>query len=248
MIQKNLESTIRFWKQKSADYAKAFTRYMTISRLIALFVFVLKYYFYKLTKPGRTFTIDGQKYRYFYSLYNFTFLGERTVEIPIIWKAVVNTQKKKRILEIGNVLSHYFPIKHDVIDKYEKAQGVINQDIVDYSPSKPYHLIISISTIEHVGRDEIPKNEQKVILALKKIRSLLTRNGQAIITLPVGYNSYLDKYLKKTSKKMFSKEYFLKRISQDNKWKEVTKDEAFKAKFNSPYSFANAIIIGYINK
>ena len=30
---------------------------------------------------------------------------------------------KKKILEVGNVLSHYFRINHDVVDKYENRQG-----------------------------------------------------------------------------------------------------------------------------
>ena len=63
----------------------------------------------------------------------------------------------KNIFEVGSVLSHYFPINHDVLDKYEKGHGVINQDVVDFKPHNKYDLIVSISTLEHVGFDDNTK-------------------------------------------------------------------------------------------
>jgi hypothetical protein len=66
----------------------------------------------------------------------------------------VKRYKERNILEIGNVLSHYFPVNHDIVDKYEKADGVINQDVVHFYSPKKYDLIVSVSTLEHVGWDE----------------------------------------------------------------------------------------------
>ena len=48
--------------------------------------------------------------------------------------------KINELLEIGNVLSHYFKWDHDVVDKYEKVEGVINEDVVDFRPSKKYDI------------------------------------------------------------------------------------------------------------
>jgi hypothetical protein len=48
----------------------------------------------------------------------------------------VNKYVGRNVLEVGNVLSHYFPVHHDVLDKYEKAKGVINEDVVEFSPAK----------------------------------------------------------------------------------------------------------------
>lgn len=122
----------------------------------------LEYYFYKISKSSRTFLFQGETYRYFYHKYNKTWKNERAVDIPIIWEIVKKSQKK-RILEVGNVLSHYFPANHDIVDKYELAKGVINQDIVDFTACHKYDLIVSISTLEHVGYDEKRKEPGKIL-------------------------------------------------------------------------------------
>ncbi len=219
--------------------------FVLLKSLPHLAIFVGNHFFYKSFKT-RTFKFNGKKYQYFYGMYNFTYFGERCVEIPIIKRFI--DEENGNILEIGNVLSHYFPINHDVLDKYEKGPNVINQDIVNFSPTKKYDLICSISTIEHVGWDEKVKNPEKIILALQNIKDLLNQQCLAVITLPIGYNPYLDEILKAQRKKLFNRIYCLKRISKDNKWKEVTFKNIQQAKFNYPYPFANAILIGIIKK
>ena len=70
--------------------------------------------------------------------------------MPIIWEEV-KKHEAQRILELGNVLSHYYPVHHDIVDKYEKSSGVSNVDIRDFDTSKDYDLVVSISTFEHIG-------------------------------------------------------------------------------------------------
>lgn len=112
-----------------------------------------------LTKvwQGKIFRFHGSDYQYFLSDYNDTALNERAIEIPII-NRIVTQYRGKDVLEIGNVLSHYFPVRHTILDKYELGQGVINEDICTYAPGKLFDLIISISTLEHVGYDENPRS------------------------------------------------------------------------------------------
>ncbi len=156
-------------------------------------------YFYK------KFTFRNKKYSYFYHSYNITFFDERTVEIPI-FAELVSSYKNKRILEVGNVLSNYFKVDYDIVDKYDQAPGVINQDVVTYKTNKKYELIISISTLEHVGWDEVPRKPQKIFAAMKNLKNLLTPHGFLIASIPLGYNSYLDTLLKK-EKIGFNKQY-----------------------------------------
>ena len=87
-------------------------------------------------------------------------MNERSIEVPIVME-IVNQNKGKRILEIGNVLSNYYKVSHDIVDKYEKAPNVINQDVVDFKTNEKYDLIVSISTLEHVGWDEEPRDDKK---------------------------------------------------------------------------------------
>jgi cyclopropane fatty-acyl-phospholipid synthase-like methyltransferase len=129
---------------------------------------------------------------------------------------MVKKYQGKNILEIRNVLSHHFKFEHDILDKYEIAKGVTNEDVVDFKSEKKYDLVVSISTLEHVGWDEKPRDDLKIPRAIENLKTLITsRGGTMIITLPLGYNSALDQQLKDGIIR-FSKQYNLLRISKGN--------------------------------
>ena len=203
-------------------------------------------WYYLKFKSSRSFRFNGKKYNYFYHKYSITWNNERTIEVPIIWK-IVKKYKNKNILEVGNVLSHFFDFQHDIVDKYEIADGVINQDVVDFKPLKKYDLIVAISTLEHVGWDETPREPLKIFRAIENLKSLMTENGKIIITLPKGHSPVLDKLLSENKLK-FSEQYFLKRISRNNKWKQTNWKKISKSVYGYPIRYsANGIIIGIIN-
>jgi hypothetical protein len=167
----------------------------------------------------KTFRFDRQEYEYLYHPYNRTWKNERGVEIPIFRELLLRHQGK-RILEVGNVLSHYFPVQHDVVDKYEVSPGVINQDIIEFVPQEKYDLIVSISTLEHVGWDEQPQDPPKLLRAIDHLRSAcLAPGGSLVASLPVGYNRYFDGLLN-GGQSPFSAQHFLKRVSKRNYWVE----------------------------
>lgn len=215
-------------------------KYLIMSSLFDLQINI-NFFFANLRKRG-CFLLQGKKIRYFIHKINMTYLNERSIEIPIAYN-FIQKHRGKNILEIGNVLSNYFEANWDIVDKYEKAKEVINQDIIDFKPQKRYDLIVSISTFEHIGFDEKYKDDKKVMDAINNVKNnLLAADGLFIITVPLGYNTGLDK-------KLFSEElgfhriYYLRRISADNRWEECKKENVVEAKFNSPYKFANAIAI-----
>lgn len=204
--------------------------------------------YYKIFKSSSVFTFQQVVYHYFLSPHNFTWENERIVEVPIILR-VVKENYGKRVLELGNVLSHYFCINHDVVDKYEKANSIINKDIVDFRPDHKYDLIVSISTFEHFGFNEYAgdtKDHNKILDAIKKVKSLLASGGKAVITLPLGYNPELDKLLKE-KKTLFNEKYCMKRISRLNSWIEVNWDDVHEATYDKPFRFGNWLLIGVIN-
>ena len=202
-------------------------------------------WYYLKFKSSRSFRFNGKKYNYFYHKYSITWNNERTIEVPIIWK-IVKKYKNKNILEVGNVLSHFFDFQHDIVDKYEIADGVINQDVVDFKPLKKYDLIVAISTLEHVGWDETPREPLKIFRAIENLKSLLTENGKIVITLPKGHSPVLDNLLSENKLK-FSEQYFLKRVSRSNKWKQCNWKKISKAVYGYPVRYsANGLIIGII--
>jgi SAM-dependent methyltransferase len=180
-------------------------------------------------------------YQYFDHPYNDTKNNERTVEVPIIWSEVKKYHGNK-VLEIGNVLSHYFPIEHEVVDKYERAEGVINEDVVDYSSEKRFDLIVSISTLEHVGWDETPRDPAKITKANEKLKSLLVPGGRMIVTLPLGYNTDMDRALE-DRRIVFDKQYYIKKIAS-NRWIEVKWKDIKDIQYGSPFPYANGLVIG----
>ena len=215
-------------------------------RTSIIFFYNMPFYCHHIIfRPKKTFIFRKESYDYFYHLYNMTWRNERIVEIPIIWK-IVEKYRGKKILEVGDVLSHYFSVNYDLADKYSKTDGIIQQDVVDYKPATKYDLIVSISTLEHVGWDENLHEPMKVMRAIENLKSLLSKKGKMVVSIPLGYNQDMDKLLKENKIK-FTKQYYLKRISKDNKWIEINQDDAFTIKYGTPFCNANGLIIGIIS-
>ena len=105
----------------------------------------------------RSFAFGGREYRYLHHRYNFSWLTERAVEVPVV-QAMIEDHAGGPVLEVGHVLGHYRPSRHLVVDKYEQAPGVLNRDATDLADLGEFGLIVAISTLEHVGRDEAPRD------------------------------------------------------------------------------------------
>ncbi|MBT4135734.1 hypothetical protein HOD75_04350 [archaeon] len=196
-------------------------------------------------KPVEFFYFDDKKFPYFLHPYNLTWDNERIVEIPILLEYLKKVSFDK-VLEVGAVLPHYADVKWDVLDKFEPGEGILNQDIVDFKPKKRYDLIMSISTLEHVGYDD-EYNPEKIVKAINHLKSLLSYKGKFIATMPLGYNKYMDSLVfsnKIGAKKMF----FLKRVNSGNKWKEVGLESIRDIRYNSPHNNANGIVVCFFEK
>lgn len=190
------------------------------------------------------FLFQNKKYNYFYHEYNQTYKKERIIEIPIVLDYIKQYEGQK-ILEVGNVLSNYIDCSHDIIDKYDSAKHVIHQDIVDYKPRDKYSLIVSISTIEHIGVEDIPSDPKKVITAIDNMKKMLDINGKIVVTIPMGQNKFLDAYLYRNIIK-WNEIYAFKRISRE-RWIEVSWDD-IESNYDHPYGNANELFVGVINE
>jgi len=201
--------------------------------------------YYRRFKAGQPFTVRGVDYRYFYHAYNQTYGNERAVEIPLVWP-LVEQVPAERVLEVGNVLSHYFPTHHHVVDKYERAPGVRNVDVVDFRPTEPYDLIVSISTLEHVGFNEQPLEPDKPLRAIRNLQRCLSPQGRLVVTFPMGFNPHLDRMLQEGRIPLGSALY-LRRTSRDNRWREVTWEEIRDARYGQPYRNANGVVVATLS-
>lgn len=189
------------------------------------------------------FTFMGEGYRYRFHPHLWSWLGERAIEVPIA-QALVDRNAGKRILEIGNVLSHYSPQRHLVVDKYEKRPGILNRDALELDDLGQFDLVVAISTIEHVGRDEEPRDPAKAPEALRRLERLLAPGGEAFVTIPIGYHLELDAAIQRGDVR-FAHATAMQRTGQ-TQWREVRPEEVW----GTPYDFllysARAVFFGWI--
>lgn len=193
------------------------------------------------------FYFDGERYEYLFHHYNTTWRNERTVEIPLAAR-VIERRRTDRMLEVGNVLHNYLgesrlPPARAIVDRYEVAPGVDNVDVVEHDPVEPYGVIVSISTLEHVGRDEQPRDPAKAIAAIERMHSWLAPGGELLVTVPLGYHPELDQRLL-DGPPVFQQLGFLRRISEDNRWIEAGAEDVRGTAFGSPFPAANALAVG----
>ena len=133
-------------------------------------------------------------------MYNATWRFDRKYEIPIFIK-VLEDYGKEDILEVGNTMKHYVDVNYDIVDKYEKDEGIINEDICTFKTDKKYGLIISISTLEHIGLYQYGVGySEDIEKAMDNILSLLKPNGVFIFSFSGnGYNPAIDNYMKQNN-------------------------------------------------
>lgn len=220
--------------------------------MVKRFVNKIIFPFIKISKSNTRFIFRNKEYHYF--IHENSWATERVVEIPIVLNYI---DKSKKILEVGNVLSQFVKANWDIVDKFEVAKGVINEDIIDFKPDEKYDLVISVSTLEHVGFNEHvgtgekPFDEEdndKIIEAINNLKNnCLKPKGKIIATVPLGYNKMMDKKLF-TNKLGFDDLFFLKRISKGNEWKEIEKNDVVNAQYGDPFPCANYICVGIYEK
>ncbi len=191
----------------------------------------------------RRFQFDGQSFGYHVARGNRTWDNERAVEIPIVWDALQRRGHSQGVLEVGNVLAHYFDIEHPVLDRYEQHPRVTwNEDVVSFQPPFSPELIISISTLEHIGHSEKPPDPTKFRRALDAILGWLAPGGRLLFTVPLGYNPAVRDHLDAPHTPRASLRC-LRRTTFDNLWAQADYAEVRESRYGRPFPCANAIAI-----
>jgi SAM-dependent methyltransferase len=192
------------------------------------------------------FELQDAQYEYLFHRYKRTWLTERAIEVPVV-QAIVDRQAGARVLEVGNVLAHYRPQTHLVIDKYEQAPGVVNRDVLELDGIGPFDLIVAISTLEHVGWDEQPREPGKVLRAVAALRALLAPGGRLVMTVPVGYNPAFDAALRDGAISL-SATAALRRVGGGTRWREVAPAEIWSAPYDFLLYSARGVLFAFIER
>lgn len=211
----------------------------SISKLSKSFSDMLYFTF----KRPALFSYKGKKLKLFYHWYNATWNGERQVEVPIICSYLANYSG--HVLELGNVLANYVSFPHAILDKYDPSKGIIHDDALTFKAKKPFGMIVSISTLEHIGRDEVPQNPEKVVKAIKNLTQSLAEGGKFVFTVPMGYNSALDAFV--LSKKMPNLSTCFLHFN-GKVWHEISPTPSTKFIYGEFHKGDRAICVGVIEK
>ncbi|MCP3423561.1 class I SAM-dependent methyltransferase [Nocardioides pinisoli] len=191
------------------------------------------------------FEWDGRRLPYFVHHYHYTWLNERAVEVAMALD-LLERHAGASVLEVGNVLSHYAPVGHTVVDKYERAPGVLNEDVADLDLGREFDLVLAISTLEHVGLDEDVRDDDKPLRAIERLRAHVAPGGRLWVTHPVGYNAALDARLRDGVPGV-ARMRALRRDRTRNQWREVPLDEAWGTPYDRLLYTAHAVVVVEIN-
>ena len=217
-------------------------------------------------KQCPSFSYQGQALDYAFALYNNFGLNERSIEIPIV-RYWLDKGDYTEALEIGNVSNYYYRYFQDtlrckvVVDKNERACGVINKDIADYDPGRKFDFIFSISTFEHMDADRgrnaayKPGQSRLKTQAADNIKhvgdAILAPGGRFVVTFPAAYEPQLDEsvHAGDFEKCGFSQVHvaaYKKRAPM--RWEEISLDEARSAEYNAPLPAVNVLYVAVFTK
>ncbi len=199
------------------------------------------------------FLFRGRSYAYYRS--RKTRFNERAVELPIVKRELDRCGGS--ILEVGNVFHKHgskSPPEWPVVDLYEKPYPhVINEDITKFETPERFDLVVSVSTLEHVGFDYQEKRDPTMCrIAVERIRGLLKSGGRLIVTCGFGYNKNWDR-LVVSGEIGFDRLDCMVRVSSQeaNQWVESTLPEASKKKYmrrrGASLQTATGLMIGEID-
>jgi SAM-dependent methyltransferase len=228
----------------SARQAFAEKGFLYIARLAALWATFPLWRIYFRIRPRR-FALQSEQYACFLHSYNLTWCNERAAEIPIV-RAALLARRGGRVLEVGNVLSHYFATGHEVLDKFEPGAAIRHEDVVEFRSEQRYDLIVSVSTLEHVGWDEEPQDPGKIGRALDNLAAHLAPGGRLLVTLPLGYNPSLDSQLA-AGTLAFSRCHYLLRQGMLT-WRQARWDEVAGAAYAERWPGAAGLVIGVVER
>ncbi len=201
----------------------------------------------------RYFQFQGRRYAYYRS--RKTRFNERAVELPIVKRELYGCGRS--ILEVGNVFHKHWskgPPEWPVVDLYEKPYPhVINEDITKFETSERYDLVVSVSTLEHVGFDYQEKRDPTMCrIAVERIKGLLEPGGRLIVTCGFGYNRNWDRMVVSGEIEFDRLDCMIRVSSQEaNQWVEAPLSEASEKKYERPRGAslhtATGLMIGEID-
>lgn len=191
--------------------------------------------------PRRQVEVLGEGVPLEYDFRRWAWRSERSVELGLGSRALAG-RRLDDVLEVGNVMHGAGVSGHTVVDRYEAGDHVVNEDIVGFDPGRRYSLVLSISTVEHIGWDEQPRDPEKAVVALEHMTRLIEPGGAMLVTVPVGYHPALDDAF--VARAPFERVALLVKVSRLARWEERPLGDRARVRYGAPYANGNAVLVG----
>jgi hypothetical protein len=181
--------------------------------------------------------VDGTTANLHYGFRRWDWRTERGLELALA-KRFWAQRERTDVLEVGNVVQGIGLTGHTIVDKYERGPGVLNVDIMDYEPTREFAGVLCISTLEHIGWDELPQDPDKAGQALRRIA---TMGRDLLITIPVGCHRQLER---EVIDGPFDRVALAVKTSRTARWEQRPLEDVDNHRYGSPFAYGNAVLIG----
>jgi len=176
----------------------------------------------------------------------------RSVEIAL-GKLAFERFKGQYILEVGNTLHQYIGGYHLCVDQFDPEQRVIQKDILGFEAFGAFDLVISISTIEHIGYDTTYHGNEKkegwrAVQATRHCYNLMRDGGSLLATWDIGANPFLDLAIEQKVIP-FGSYYYLAQDPETLQWSEISQEQLKEreALYGHDRDFSRDLFVGCCN-
>jgi SAM-dependent methyltransferase len=108
-------------------------------------------------------------------------------------------------------------------------------------PEPRYRLVLSISTLEHVGWDEEPREPEKAAAAVRHLARCLAPGGRLLFTVPLGWNPVFDAALASGALSLTRLDYLERHGELE--WRQVPWAARTRTEYGRPFPYANGLAI-----
>ena len=186
------------------------------------------------------FDISINEDEYFKHSHNQTEKNERSIELVLCFRYVDTL--KGNLIEIGAITPYYRTISHHCLDPIDKKATIKDfAETYDFTDKN----VLSISTIEHIGLGDynLEKNEG---LSYDVLCDLYQKSKTCLISLPIGYNKYLDDKIMSNLDEFeyffYVRESMLIPLGRHTSWKLINDESGFNFTYNRNPKSANSVI------
>ena len=182
---------------------------------------------------ARRVQFRGERYRYLYHRYKHTWLTERAVEVPVVQAMVDRHPGRPRARGGQRPVALPRAAATSLSTSTSRRPGILNRDVLDLDDLGRFDLVVAISTLEHVGRDEEPRDPELAPEAVRRLEALVAPGGRLVVTVPIGYHPGLDEAFRSRRPAHDAGRPPRGRGSLGPHWREVAPDEVW----GTPYDF-----------